>query len=874
MFGPFSASVDGTEVDLGGLTALPRKFLAVGAVESCRAKSVAVDQIGEPVWGHWDERLGKPFKSTTNAVRNHLFGPAAANHPARRSAIHRRGHQFKVEADVDLKSFLELVEAADFESALGIAAAGDFQLLSDLSESEFYGDWLRTRRGEFAQQVTDCFAGLEAMGVVDEERVLRMRVQFAEAKGDAASAAAFREQLSKLTAISKPHRVEPMTKALGEKPEPTDVIAIASIPRKLSNLPAATYAEFVEREVPEQKILAALRTRLPVVALVGIGGVGKSTLARETAWRLRHGELDSDDYVATVWISDKPRPGSTGLEDVLRIIATTLGYPGSQSGPIESQTHEIHSILERHTAVIVIDNFETIEDPRIVEWLADLPEPCKAIVTTKRLPSSLKEISTEIRLEGMNQAEMARFLDSLRSRLDFEGLDDALIDEAVEICKGNPKAVELALGFLRRTPRSGSDAIRELKSHPDEIFNELFEWSYELLGKDARALLLATHLFPFGADPPALAHVAGVPLEEQDWAIEDLVDSMLADLTRPTRDTAPTVSVHPLVSALVDARFEEESTSGIEMRRRWLDYNVALAQGIGHCPDALDRLNVLDPPGRRENLIVAAEWAIENEHFRDAIEIGRGSFYYYYVRGIWSVEHSPNLIRAGGARAIGDVQEEFDALTLHVNIAAKQDDSDEAERHLPRLHELEGKLPADSPSLAKFRHAEALCCLANGKYGLAEEIWRELLDSSEDRGADYSAQTRWLANCIKRQEGRSTEAKKMLEDAMEHAVEHSLPRAKVATRLLLIEIDLDDDQIANAKSALKKLSESKTMRADLAYLGDFEFQMYRLELAQNRPSDARNHLLNALDIYERLGSRRKTQRSRDELARPWVGTDA
>src|SRR5215216_4514013 len=54
-------------------------------------------------------------------------------------------------------------------------------------------------------------------------------------------------------------------------------------PRVYENLPAPTYSQFVMREQAFAEVIDGLQQRSAVVLLVGLGGTGKTSLAREVA---------------------------------------------------------------------------------------------------------------------------------------------------------------------------------------------------------------------------------------------------------------------------------------------------------------------------------------------------------------------------------------------------------------------------------------------------------------------------------------------------------------------------------------------------------------------------------------------------------------
>src|SRR4029079_6865674 len=88
-------------------------------------------------------------------------------------------------------------------------------------------------------------------------------------------------------------------------------------PRIYENLPAPTYSQFVMRELAFGEVVDGLQQRSAVVLIVGLGGNGKTSLAREVAARCLQDDGDVSRFDAVVWVSDKDRPGTTNLSVVL-----------------------------------------------------------------------------------------------------------------------------------------------------------------------------------------------------------------------------------------------------------------------------------------------------------------------------------------------------------------------------------------------------------------------------------------------------------------------------------------------------------------------------------------------------------------------------
>jgi hypothetical protein len=150
------------------------------------------------------------------------------------------------------------------------------------------------------------------------------------------------------------------------------------------NLPAPTYSRFVMREGAFAEVIDGLKQRSAVVLIVGMGGNCKTSLVREVAPRCLGAAGDASQFESVVWISDQDRPGTTNLSTVLDEIARTLDYPGITQFSHQEKQREVEQLLKRQKVLLIVDNFETITNGGLVTWLLRLPEPSKALVTTRK----------------------------------------------------------------------------------------------------------------------------------------------------------------------------------------------------------------------------------------------------------------------------------------------------------------------------------------------------------------------------------------------------------------------------------------------------------------------------------------------------------
>ena len=156
----------------------------------------------------------------------------------------------------------------------------------------------------------------------------------------------------------------------------------------VASLPAPAYSHFVMRARAFQHVLAGLGQRAPLVVITSLGGMGKTSLAREVAAHCQHQRAGAPRFDVIVWMSDKDRPGTLNLSLVLDEIARALDYPGWVQYAYDDKRQAVERQLRTVSMLLVIDNYETITDGALASWLVRLPEPHKAIVTTRTTPAA------------------------------------------------------------------------------------------------------------------------------------------------------------------------------------------------------------------------------------------------------------------------------------------------------------------------------------------------------------------------------------------------------------------------------------------------------------------------------------------------------
>jgi tetratricopeptide (TPR) repeat protein len=620
-----------------------------------------------------------------------------------------------------------------------------------------------------------------------------------------------------------------------------------------SNLPTPSYSRFIPRNELLGEIVEGLLDRTTPVVVTGMSGVGKTSLAHEVAVNCLSGNNECPRFDAVVWISDKGNPGSTTLNALLDEIARTLDYTGLTQLDLLEKRRKVEGLLRSQRVVLVIDSFETIRDPSLPQWLCNLPEPSKAIVTTQGQIGQFPRTVTEVHVPGMNEAETHAFVEQRLARL---GLTEPAFDYSklrpfLEITNGNAKAIELGLGLIKRRRRPLKEVIQDLRmARPP--FDAFCSGAWNLLDTSARVVLLATHYFPYGTQDHLLQQVAHVPAADFDRSIDLLSDLALLDLSQKDLESGPTYSTHGLVRAFVEARLNEDEALQSVLRGRWLVALREITSGIGFCWDDIGRLGILDDPALRQTVQLAIEWSFEHAEYVHTIAIANDVRYCFYVRGLWSSDI--NLRRADAARRIGDKEEEFAALVYHINIAAKQRNLNEVAKHLDRLAELATSDHRSRENIIGYQHALGLYALARGEYAEAEQLWLSTLAGTDpvELPHAYSATTRWLASCLEKQ-GRLYEAHQLLDKALSHARGLNFSRGIVDAELKKANLYLVEHRYSDAATRIRVIEPLIEQIGDRLYETQYAYANARIHDARGDLVRAKFLYEKALDGFERLG---------------------
>lgn len=295
------------------------------------------------------------------------------------------------------------------------------------------------------------------------------------------------------------------------------------------------YNEFLVRTEYCEKIMKGLNySRAAVVSLTGIGGVGKTALA---TWAVREAYKNQKyTYIVSITAKDRELTASgiqslpqslTVLDDLLNAIAEVMGFPELKNVDQVSKEKELRSLLENENALLFVDNLETTSDNGIIDFLNDLPDGVKAIVTSRR--SVIKVSVYPIEVGPLTETETISYVNSLLaiSRYSYcSGLSQVEIERIGAACNGIPLAIKWMISRCKTMSELISQT--ELMANTSTNSSELLEFSFRrIFAEMSNVEQNIMQVLSLIDNPPIEAIIHA--LKEEEGKVLDALDTLVQD---------------------------------------------------------------------------------------------------------------------------------------------------------------------------------------------------------------------------------------------------------------------------------------------------------------------------------------------------------
>jgi non-specific serine/threonine protein kinase len=354
----------------------------------------------------------------------------------------------------------------------------------------------------------------------------------------------------------------------------------------------ADFTSFVgrRREVAEVR---ALISSSRLVTVTGIGGVGKTRLARQVALAVRRG------FDGGVWEVDLATVSDAAM--VVPAIVASLGL---------RETSEAWSVaglgawLAHQHLLLLLDNCQHL----VTECAVTADALLRACPELNILATSREGLGVRgehvyplgplsIPRRAVSPAEAARheavalLIDRASAIRPGFGVNEGNVSAFVELCRGVdgiPLALELAAVWLRAL--SPADLVRQLGAHYEMLdrgdpsaptrqrsLRALIDWSYRLCDPAEQAMWRALSVFSEGFDAESAASISGLP--NDDVRVVDLIERLVSKSVL-TCDHSSDPTRYGMVQIIKDFGSERLRESGeqLSVRHRHVAWCADLAR--------------------------------------------------------------------------------------------------------------------------------------------------------------------------------------------------------------------------------------------------------------------------------------------------------
>jgi hypothetical protein len=329
------------------------------------------------------------------------------------------------------------------------------------------------------------------------------------------------------------------------------------------HLPPPEYAKLFGVTDLKHELGALLRQESgpDFVSIEGMGGGGKTALARATAFELaENSDLDGIAWVSArqTWLTDRGAietapDAATSLADIVNKLTTQLGLAELAGLSIHEKLERLAGFLSSARHLIIIDNLESISDvDSLLPALMPLARPTRFLLTSRQTLSHYPTV-TRLPVPPLSLDDSQALVESeLRRR----GRDGALKPDDMaalyEVVGGAPLALKLVAAQMSRWPLPILlDNLRHARQRaPENLYTFIYRRSWLALSDPARQLLLSLlTIAPDGEDIEWLRLMSFMPPDEFDDALALLLSYSLLEAAGPP--DSPRYRLHRLTTTFL-----------------------------------------------------------------------------------------------------------------------------------------------------------------------------------------------------------------------------------------------------------------------------------------------------------------------------------
>ncbi|HEX6483190.1 MAG TPA: NB-ARC domain-containing protein [Ktedonobacteraceae bacterium] len=335
-----------------------------------------------------------------------------------------------------------------------------------------------------------------------------------------------------------------------------------------------------------------------VVAILGMGGVGKTAVAAKIAGQTRH------DFECVFWRSlQNAPPPEIFLKQCIGFVSNSQHV--ELPGEIDDQVTLLIQAMRDHRCLLVLDNFESVLQPgrragqyregyaaygRLLQRVGEVQHASCLLVTSREKP---KEVA---QLEGKNSQVRSLHLSGLRLEavqhlLQDKGLtgSDAQCDALVERYSGNPLALRLVSESISEVFEGNIARFLEEEAIAFGDINDVLDQQFHRLSAQEQEIMywLAIEREPASLEDLRANLVNPMSIGTQLEALDSLRRRSLIETRGLAQFTLQPVILEYVTTSLIERACKEFDTEAPEV---WIQFALCKAQAKDYVRDSQVRL--------------------------------------------------------------------------------------------------------------------------------------------------------------------------------------------------------------------------------------------------------------------------------------------
>nr|XP_048323944.1 disease resistance protein At4g27190-like isoform X3 [Ziziphus jujuba var. spinosa] len=394
---------------------------------------------------------------------------------------------------------------------------------------------------------------------------------------------------------------------------------VSYLPTRQSSIRNKGYEEFGSRMSTLTKVMEALRDpNVNMIGLYGMGGVGKTMLAKEVARQAVEEKLFTQAIVVTV--SQNPK-----YEDIQQQIAEKLRLQLDEKS-LTARADRLRSRLRQEKMILIIvdDVWKRIDlDEDVGISFGGDQKQCKILLTSRFYNALKNDVRNENTFEvGKLSESESMDLFNKTATDDSDGKPEFpdLATQIVKECAGLPLAITVVASALKKEPnchvwKNALDELRRarpdnIEGMHDKVYSSV-KLSYNFLpSEEAKSLLLLCSLFPEDENIDTgdlLKYAFGLDLLQGPFPEMETAKSKMNTLVENLKRSSllldgyykDRVKLHDVIrDVAIDIASKERRWYNIRnlheldeyMRRDHKKFKDAIAISLLSCPDVVEQL--------------------------------------------------------------------------------------------------------------------------------------------------------------------------------------------------------------------------------------------------------------------------------------------